>query len=50
VAVTWQVSLDHVRPVLGALELLQVCAFLAPEDIPRELVAQPLDPPPEDEG
>ena len=45
VAVTWQVSLDQVRPVPGALELLEVCAFLAAEDIPRELVAQPLHPP-----
>jgi tetratricopeptide (TPR) repeat protein len=50
VAVTWQVSLDRVRPVPGALELLQVCAFLAPDDIPRKLVARPLDPPPEDAG
>jgi tetratricopeptide (TPR) repeat protein len=50
VAVTWQVSLDRVRPVPGALALLQVCAFLAPEDVPRELLAQPLDPPPEAEG
>jgi tetratricopeptide (TPR) repeat protein len=50
VAATWQVSLDHVRPVPGALELLEVCAFLAAEDIPRELVTQPLNPPPEDES
>jgi len=50
VAITWRVSLDRVRPVPGALALLEVCAFLAAEDIPRELVAQPLDPPPGDAG
>src|SRR5206468_11661606 len=38
VATAWSVSLDQVRaqaPVAAAL--LDLCAFLAPEDIPREL-------------
>jgi tetratricopeptide (TPR) repeat protein len=48
VAVTWQVSLEQVRAVAGALGLLEVCAFLSPDDIPRDLVAQPADPPPTD--
>jgi hypothetical protein len=29
VATTWQVSLERVRPTPGAVELLEVCAFLA---------------------
>jgi tetratricopeptide (TPR) repeat protein len=45
VATTWQVSLEQVRPVPGATSLLEVCAFLGPEEIPRELFAQQLDPP-----
>jgi hypothetical protein len=45
VATTWQVSLERVRPVPGALVVLEIAAFLAPEDIPRDLLAQPLDPP-----
>jgi tetratricopeptide (TPR) repeat protein len=45
VASTWQVSLERVRPVVGAVTLLEVCAFLAPEEIPRELFAQPLEEP-----
>ncbi len=48
VATTWQVSLERVRPVLGAVALLEVCAFLAPEEVPRELFAQDLQPPAED--
>jgi tetratricopeptide (TPR) repeat protein len=46
VATTWQVSLELVRPTPGAVELLEVCAFLGPEEIPRELFSQRLDPPP----
>jgi len=41
VATVWSVSLDQVRgrtPAAGAL--LDLCAFLAPEDIPRELPRQ----------
>ncbi|HZD69014.1 MAG TPA: FxSxx-COOH system tetratricopeptide repeat protein [Actinomycetes bacterium] len=45
VATTWQVSLERVRPVTGAAGLLEVCAFLGPEEIPRELFATLLDPP-----
>jgi tetratricopeptide (TPR) repeat protein len=44
VASTWRVSVDQVRPVPGALALLEVCAFLDPEAIPRDLIAQRLDP------
>ena len=45
VATTWQVSLERVRPTAGAAALLEVCGFLGPEEIPRELFAQQLDPP-----
>jgi tetratricopeptide (TPR) repeat protein len=48
VTTTWQVSLDRVRAVPGALAMLEVCAFLAPEEVPRALFAQPLDPPDEE--
>jgi DNA-binding SARP family transcriptional activator/tetratricopeptide (TPR) repeat protein len=47
VATTWQVSLERVRPTPGAVELLEVCAFLGPDGIPRELFNQQLDPPAE---
>jgi tetratricopeptide (TPR) repeat protein len=41
VATTWSVSLERVRDQAPAAEaLLDLCAFLAPEDIPRDL---PLD-------
>jgi tetratricopeptide (TPR) repeat protein len=45
VATTWRVSLERVRPVPGAVGLLEVCAFLGPEEISRELFATRLDPP-----
>ncbi len=45
VATTWQVSLEQVEPVPGAVGLLEVCAFLDAEEIPRELFATRLDPP-----
>jgi hypothetical protein len=48
VATTWQVSLERVEPVLGAMPLLELCAFLGPEEIPRQLFAQQLDPAPEE--
>lgn len=41
VASTWRVSLERVGTVTGAAALLEVCAFLAPEDIPRQLFAVP---------
>jgi tetratricopeptide (TPR) repeat protein len=50
VATTWQVSLDRVGSVPGAVSLLEVCAFLAPEAIDRELFTQHLDLPPGDLG
>jgi tetratricopeptide (TPR) repeat protein len=45
VATTWQVSLERVRPIPGAVALLDVCSFLGAEEIPRELFGQQLDPP-----
>ncbi len=40
VAAAWQVSLDKLREINpGALQLLQVCSFLAPEPINRDLFA-----------
>jgi hypothetical protein len=45
---TWRVSLDRVRPAPGAVALLEVCAFLGSEEVPRELFAQPLHPSTED--
>jgi tetratricopeptide (TPR) repeat protein len=36
--------------VAGALALLELCAFLAADAIPRDLLAQPLDPPIADAG
>jgi tetratricopeptide (TPR) repeat protein len=38
VATTWQVSLEQVAAVPGARGLLELCAFLAPDDIPRTLL------------
>ena len=49
VATTWQVSLDQVGQVPGAAALLEVCAFLAPEHIPRDLFVQALNPSPDDQ-
>jgi tetratricopeptide (TPR) repeat protein len=43
VATTWQVSLERVRPTPGAVELLEVCIFMGPEEIPRELFGHKLD-------
>jgi hypothetical protein len=48
VATTWQVSLERVQPVPGAVALLEVCAFLGPVQVPRELFARPIDPPAEE--
>jgi hypothetical protein len=42
VATTWQVSLERVQTTPGAVALLEVCAFLGPEEIPRDLVVQQL--------
>jgi tetratricopeptide (TPR) repeat protein len=42
VATTWQVSLERVQPIPGAVALLEVCAFLGPEEIPRDLLIQRL--------
>jgi tetratricopeptide (TPR) repeat protein len=40
VATTWQLSLEQVGAVPGATALLELCAFLAPDDIPRTLLEQ----------
>ena len=42
VTTTWKVSAERVRSVPGANALLEVCAFLAPERIPRELRLRPV--------
>jgi hypothetical protein len=38
VATTWQVALGRVRATPTAQDLLNVCGFLAPDDIPRALL------------
>jgi hypothetical protein len=48
VATTWLVSLERIRSVPGAVALLELCAFLAPDEVPRDLLAQQLDPSPDD--
>jgi tetratricopeptide (TPR) repeat protein len=40
VATTWQVALDRIQATLGSRELLSLCAFLAPDDIPRALLGE----------
>lgn len=42
VATTWQVSLERVQPIPGAVALLEVYAFLGPEEMPRDLLTQQL--------
>jgi hypothetical protein len=39
---------ERVRPIPGAVALLELCAFLGPEEIPRDLFTQTLDPVPEE--
>ncbi|MEU6674360.1 FxSxx-COOH system tetratricopeptide repeat protein [Streptomyces sp. NPDC046925] len=42
IATAWNVSLDHVEQTNPeAIQLLQVCAYLAPEPIPRDLFSNP---------
>jgi tetratricopeptide (TPR) repeat protein len=48
VATTWQVSVERVQPIPGAVGLLEVCAFLDPEEIPRQLFSQRLNPMPDE--
>jgi TIR domain/NB-ARC domain len=38
VASTWQLSLDQLGAVPGATALLELCAFLAPDEVPRTLL------------
>jgi Tetratricopeptide repeat len=40
VATTWQVALDRLGATPGAPELLSLCAFLAPDDIPRDILGE----------
>jgi tetratricopeptide (TPR) repeat protein len=40
VATTWKVALDQVQATPAARELLSLCAFLAPDDIPRTLLSE----------
>ena len=48
VATTWQVSLERVGKTPGAVALLEACAFLAPDDIPRKLFAELVDEQPDE--
>jgi hypothetical protein len=50
VATTWQVALDQLRATPGAPELLSLCAFLAPDDIPRALYGKHAEVLPESLG
>ena len=43
VATTWQVSFEQVQKTEGAAELLALCAFVAPDDIPLELMVANLE-------
>jgi hypothetical protein len=43
VATTWQVSLQRVGRTPGSVALLEACAFLAPDDIPRKLFTELVD-------
>lgn len=45
VASTWQVSLEKVESTPGAVDIVEVCALLGPESIPRELLRTRIDPP-----
>ncbi|MBK8905590.1 MAG: tetratricopeptide repeat protein [Anaerolineaceae bacterium] len=38
VATTWELAFEKVRPTPGAVALLDLCSFLAPEDIPLSLL------------
>ena len=38
VATTWQVSFEQVKKTKGAAELLALCVFLAPDDLPLDLL------------
>ena len=40
VATTWELSFQKVRKQPGAAELLNLCAFLAPEDIPQDVLVE----------
>jgi hypothetical protein len=40
VATAWQVALDRLSATPGAQELLSLCAFLAPDDIPRNVLGE----------
>jgi tetratricopeptide (TPR) repeat protein len=48
VATTWQVSLERIRPIPGAVAFLELCAFFSPDEVPRDLFDQQLDPPADD--
>jgi tetratricopeptide (TPR) repeat protein len=51
IATTWTVSLDRIKTqVPAALDLLDLCAFLAPDDLPRSLLTEHPDRLPEPLG
>ena len=43
VATTWQVNFEQVRQTEGAAELLALCAFVAPDDIPLSVMFENLE-------
>ncbi|HIP70184.1 MAG TPA: tetratricopeptide repeat protein, partial [Anaerolineae bacterium] len=40
---TWQMAFDHARQTPGAADLLNLCCFLAPDDIPLEVITAHTD-------
>ena len=48
VATIWQVSMDRVRSITGTVALLEICAFLGSDDIPRELFVLQVDSRPQE--
>ena len=43
VATTWHISMEKVRETQGANELLTLCAFLAPNAIPLDIIGSILE-------
>ncbi|NKQ37637.1 MAG: tetratricopeptide repeat protein [Chloroflexi bacterium] len=40
ITTTWQIAFDHARQTPGAAALLNLCCFLAPDDIPLGLITE----------
>ncbi|MCB9420355.1 MAG: tetratricopeptide repeat protein [Ardenticatenaceae bacterium] len=48
VTTTWEMAFDHARQTPGAADLLNLCCFLAPDDIPLALITANADALPEE--